>query len=264
MTTRSEATKVASLLERRVMPHMLLQGDCLDLMAQIPDGSVDMILCDLPYGTTACKWDIVIPFEPLWKQYKRVIKKNGAIVLFGSQPFTSILGVSNIDWLKYSWYWRKTRATGHLNAKKMPMKDIEDCLVFYKEPPTYNPQGLKILNKQQKNSTSHRARGVSSDPTSVVTGGITREDYLQEFTNYPRQVLEFNSEGSTQHPTQKPVALCEYLIRTYTNDGETVMDNAMGSGTVGIACLNTNRGFIGIEKDPKYFDIARNRIMVHN
>lgn len=243
-----------------IMPHMLLHGDCLDLMAQIPDGSVDMILCDLPYGTTACKWDTVIPFAPLWAHYKRVIKPNGAIVLFGSQPFTSALGASNLEWLKYGLYWQKSRATGHLNAKRMPMKDIEDCLVFYKEQPTYNPQGLLPLNKKQKNSASHIARGITSDPTSVVTGGITQAEYLQEFTNYPRQVLSFASEGSTVHPTQKPVALLEYLVRTYTSEGETVMDNCMGSGTTGVACMNTGRKFIGMEQDAECFQIARARI----
>ena len=238
----------------------LLHGDCLELMAQIPDGSVDMVLCDLPYGTTACKWDSVIPFDPLWAHYKRVIKRNGAVVLTASQPFTTALGASNLEWLRYSWYWRKTRATGHLNAKKMPMKDIEDVLVFYARPPTYNPQGLAALGKVQKNSASHIARGVSSDPTSVVTGGITRGTYVQEATGYPRQVLDFPSEGNTVHPTQKPVALMEYLIRTYTNEGETVLDNCMGSGTTGVACANTGRNFIGIEKDDKYFAIAKARI----
>lgn len=242
---------------------ILWQGDCLGLMKNIPDGAIDMILCDLPYGTTACKWDTVIPFEPLWEQYKRIIKKNGAIVLFGSQPFTSALGASNLPMLKYGLYWRKTRATGHLNAKKMPMKDVEDCLVFYAESPVYNPQGLKVLNKRQKNSASHVARGVSSDPTSVVTGGITNEDYLQEFTNYPRQMLDFASEGSTQHPTQKPAALCEYLIKTYTNEGDLVLDNTMGSGTTGLACMNINRNFIGIEQDANYYEIAKRRILNH-
>jgi len=238
----------------------LMQGDCLEKMKDIPDKSIDMILCDLPYGTTACKWDTVIPFEPLWAEYKRIIKKNGAIVLFGSQPFTSALGSSNLDMLKYSWYWRKTRATGHMNAKKMPMKDIEDVLVFYREPPTYNPQGLLQINKKQKNSASHMARGITSDPTSVVTGGINNLEYTQEFTNYPRQVLDFASEGSTDHPTQKPVALFEYLIKTYTNEGDLVLDNCMGSGTTGVACKNLNRNFIGIELDPEYFKIAEKRI----
>jgi len=238
----------------------LMHGDCLELMKEIPDQSVDMILCDLPYGTTACKWDSVIPFEPLWAQYRRVAKPNAAIVLTASQPFTTRLISSNFEWLKYGLYWQKSRATGHLNAKRMPMKDIEDCLVFYKEQPTYNPQGLLPLNKKQKNPANHIARGITSDPTSVVTGGITQAEYLQEFTNYPRQVLSFASEGSTVHPTQKPVALMEYLIRTYTNEGETVMDNCMGSGTTGVACMNTGRKFIGMEQDAKYFEIAQKRI----
>lgn len=238
----------------------LLRGDCLEMMKLIPDGSVDMVLCDLPYGTTACKWDAVIPFDQLWVEYRRVVKSNGAILLTASNPFTCALGASNLADLKYSWYWRKTRATGHMNAKKMPMKDIEDVLVFYRAMPTYNPQGLKPLNKVQKNSASHIARGISTDPTSVVTGGITAETWTQEWTNYPRQVLDFPSEGSTVHPTQKPVALMEYLIRTYTNEGDTVLDNTMGSGTTGVAAANTGRNFIGIERDDKYFAIAQKRI----
>lgn len=238
----------------------LILGDCLEKMAGIPNNSVDMVLCDLPYGTTACKWDSVIPFEPLWAHYKRICKTNAAIVLTASQPFTSVLGSSKIPWLKYSWYWRKSRATGHLNAKIMPMKDIEDVLVFYKSPPTYNPQGTKPLNRIQRNSASDMARGVSSDPTSVVTGGITVAEYTQENTGYPRQVLDFPSEGKTIHPTQKPVALMEYLIKTYTNEGELVLDNCMGSGTTGVACANLQRRFIGIEKDPAYHEIAVERI----
>lgn len=238
----------------------LMKGDCLEMMKLIPDGSVDMVLCDLPYGTTACKWDAVIPFADLWVEYRRVVKNNGAILLTASNPFTCALGASNLADLKYSWYWRKTRATGHMNAKKMPMKDIEDVLVFYRSMPTYNPQGLKPLNKVQKNSASHIARGISTDPTSVVTGGITTETWTQEWTNYPRQVLDFPSEGSTVHPTQKPVALMEYLIRTYTDEGDTVLDNTMGSGTTGVAAVNTGRKFIGIERDDKYFAIAQKRI----
>ena len=238
----------------------LMHGDCLELMAQIPDGSVDMICCDLPYGTTACKWDSVIPFAPLWAHYKRVIKCNGAIVLTASQPFTSALGASSIDWLKYQWYWRKTRATGHLNAKKMPMKDVEDVLVFGRTMPAYNPQGLTTVDLIVANSASDMARGISSGATSVVTGGITKKEYRQTATGYPRQVLDIASEGATVHPTQKPVALMEYLIRTYTNEGETVLDNCMGSGTTGVACVNTRRKFIGIEKDEKYFSISKDRI----
>lgn len=240
----------------------LLLGDCLERMKEIPDGSVDMILCDLPYGTTACKWDSVIPFGPLWEQYRRVIKPNAAIVLTASQPFTSALGASNLAMLKYAWYWKKTRATGHMNAKKMPMKDVEDILVFYAEVPNYHPQGLVSVNKTQKNSASHRARGISSEATSVVSGGIKDLEYTQEFTNYPKQLVEFSSEGATVHPTQKPVALMEYLIRTYTNEGETVLDNCMGSGTTGVACVRTNRKFIGIEQDENYFKIAESRIAI--
>lgn len=239
----------------------LWRGDCLELMKDIPSGSVDMILCDLPYGTTACKWDIVIPFEPLWGQYKRVIKNNGAIVLTASQPFSTALGASNLKMLKYQWYWRKTRPTGNLNAKKMPMKDIEDVLVFYRKQPVYNPQGAIEVDIMRHNSKSDSLRGKGSDATSVVTGGIEFKPYKQTLTNYPRQVLDFDSEGKTVHPTPKPVALMEYLIRTYTNEGETVLDNCMGSGTTGVACANTNRKFIGIEMDENYFNIAKERIL---
>ena len=238
----------------------LICGDCLVEMQNIPDRSVDMILCDLPYGTTACKWDTIIPFEPLWAHYKRIIKGNGAIVLTAAQPFTSALGASNLPMLQYSWYWKKSRATGHLNAKKRPMKDVEDVLIFYSSQPIYNPQGLVQLNKVQRNSASDMTRGITSDPTSVVTGGITKVDYNQEFTNYPRQVIDFPSEGNTVHPTQKPVPLFEYLIKTYTNEGDMVLDNCMGSGTTAIACHNLNRRCIGIEKDEKYFEIAKKRL----
>jgi site-specific DNA-methyltransferase (adenine-specific) len=240
----------------------LMKGDCLELMKNVPDGSVDMILCDLPYGTTACKWDTIIPFEPLWREYRRVTKPNAAIVLTASQPFTSALGASNLRELKYQWYWRKTRATGHLNARKMPMKDIEDVLVFARAQTTYNPQGLSRLGKVQRNSASDMARGVTSDATSVVTGGIKVSEYTQEHTGYPRQVIDIASEGGTVHPTQKPVALMEYLIRTYTNEGEVVLDPTMGSGTTGVACVNTGRKFIGIEMDDTYFEIAKTRIIV--
>ena len=243
-----------------MLPYQLLQGDCLELMATIPSGSVDMVMCDLPYGTTQNKWDSVIPFEPLWAAYKRICKPNAAIVLTASQPFTSALGASNLPAMRYCWYWRKSRATGHLNAKLRPMKDVEDVLVFYFQQPTFNPQGLVHSPKKVRNSASHIARGISSDPCATVTGGITAQEYEQTHTNYPRQVLDFPSEGSTVHPTQKPVALMEYLIKTYTNEGETVLDNTMGSGTTGVACANTGRRFIGIERDPAYFQIASDRI----
>jgi site-specific DNA-methyltransferase (adenine-specific) len=239
----------------------LILGDCIDKMKEIPDGVVDMILCDLPYGTTSCKWDTVIPFDPLWTQYKRVIKKNGAIVLTASQPFTSALGSSNLEMLRYSWVWLKSRATGHLNAKKMPMKSFEDILVFYSSIPTYNPQNLMYSPRKVMNSKSHSLR-CKENKTSTVSGGIKYCEYIQEYTNYPRQHIEIPSEGSTQHPTQKPVALMEYLIKTYTNEGELVLDNCMGVGTTGVACKNTNRSFIGIEKDDRYFNIACNRIEI--
>jgi site-specific DNA-methyltransferase (adenine-specific) len=196
----------------------------------------------------------------MWEQLKRVIKPNGAIVMTASQPFTSVLGASNLKILKYQWYWRKTRATGHLNAQKMPMKDIEDVLVFYRKQPVYNPQGVIEVDIMQHNSKSHSLRGKGTDATSVVTGGIELKPYKQTLTNYPRQVLDFASEGKTVHPTQKPVALMEYLIKTYTNEGETVLDFTMGSGTTGVACANLNRKFIGVELDKDYFQIAKKRI----
>jgi site-specific DNA-methyltransferase (adenine-specific) len=246
--------------EKELLKPWLMQGDCLERMKEIESGSVDMILTDPPYGTTACKWDSIISLEPMWEQLKRVIKPNGAIVMTASQPFTSVLGHSNIRQLKYQWTWRKSRATGHLNAKKMPMKDCEDILVFYKKQPTYNPQGVARCDRDVWNSVSHSLRGKKTDPTSVVTGGIEHKQYKQTTTGYPRQVLDFASEGKTVHPTQKPVKLMEYLVKTYTNEGETVLDFAMGSGSTGVACKNLNRKFIGIELDEEYFKIARGRI----
>ena len=219
-----------------------------------------MILTDPPYGTTSCAWDSVIPLGPMWKQLKRVIKPNGAVVMTANQPFTSILGASNIDWLKYAWTWRKSRATGHLNAKKMPMKDCEDVLVFYRRQPTYNPQGLLDCDVVRHNSKSHISVGRGIGPIGVVSGGLSSTPFKQVKTGYPRQVLDFSSEGSTVHPTQKPVLLMAYLIETYTNKGETVLDFAMGSGTTGVACANLARRFIGIELDLDYFEVARTRI----
>lgn len=239
----------------------LIQGDCLEKMKDIPDKSIDMILCDLPYGTTACKWDTVIPFEPLWEQYKRLIKDNGAIVLTASQPFTSALVMSNTRLFKYDWCWRKPRGTGHLNAKKQPLRDKEDILVFYKNQPVYNPQ-------YEKGEPYTALKGGKASKVSDK-GKTTYGKFMNgcEFRNdndgfrYPKQVLEFGVvERGTVHPTQKPVPLFEYLIRTYTNEGDTVLDNCMGSGTTGVACKNLNRNFIGIELDPEYFKIAEKRI----
>ena len=231
----------------------LYLGDCLEVMKSIPDKSIDAIICDLPYGTTACKWDSVIPFEPLWAQYKRIIKDNRAIVLTASQPFTTTLIASNMKQFRYCWTWAKTYSTGFMNANKMPLRNIEDVCVFYKELPTYNPQGLIEINKK---STRKK------DKESTIYGnmGLKNGDYVQKFTNYPNQLLTFGKIGKTIHPTQKPVELIEYLVKTYTNQDNTVLDNCMGSGTTGVACKNLGRKFIGIEQDPNYFEIAKNRI----
>ena len=225
--------------------------DCLEGMKRIPDGSIDMILCDLPYGTTACKWDTIIPFEPLWAEYKRVIKTNGAIVLTAIQPFTSMLGASNPNWLKYSWVWKKSRAANGMIARHQPLKYHEDVLVFGKGATTYNPQGIKRVDKVS------RQGGVSSDLKSNQKRDV---EYIQKFTNYPSTILEFANVGNTIHPTQKPVALFEYLIKTYTNEGETVLDNCIGSGTTAVAAINTNRNYIGFELDKHYCEIAEKRI----
>lgn len=233
----------------------LLQGDCLELLKDVPECSVDMILCDLPYGTTRNKWDTVIQFEPLWEQYKRVIKQNGAIVLFSQQPFTSILVSSNPGLFRYEWIWEKTTATGHLNAKKMPLKAHENILVFYEKLPVYNPQiteGHKPVNSYTKHSDDGTNYGKTK--LGISGGGAT--------TRLPRSVQLFSTDKqkSALHPTQKPVALTEYLVRTYTNAGDTVLDNCMGSGTTGVACVNTGRNFIGMELEQEYFDIASQRI----
>lgn len=237
----------------------LIKGDCLVEMQNIPDKSIDCIICDLPYGTTACKWDTIIPFEPLWAQYKRIIKDNGAIVLFGAEPFSSSLRISNLKWYKYDWVWKKTRPTGHLQAKKQPLKNTEYISVFYKKQCTYNPQGLKEVNIINHNTEK---RLNSSGMGKVIAG----EYYTQTNTNYPRRILEFDSEhnvGGYMHPNKKPLDLIEYLIKTYTNEGDTVLDNTMGSGTTGVACKQINRSFIGIEMDDKYFEIAKSRIESH-
>lgn len=226
------------------MKYDLIEGDCLEVMADLPAQSVDMVLCDLPYGTTQNKWDTVIPFARLWAAYNRVCA--GPVVLTASQPFTSALVMSNVNQFKYAWVWEKSAATGHLNAKRMPMKKHEDILVFRQGP--YNPQGLQPLGKVVRRGSNGSNFGASG-----------RENF-QEYTNYPRSILSFASDTAIVHPTQKPVALMEYLIRTYTNEGDTVLDNCMGSGTTGVACANTGRKFIGIEKDPAYFDIACERI----
>jgi len=225
-------------------------GDCLEVMKTIPDGGIDAVITDPPYGTTACKWDTIIPFEPMWEQLKRVTKNNGAIVLFGSQPFTSALVMSNPKMFRYEWVWVKSKITGVLNAKRMPVRKHEQVLVFADGGlPKYYPQGLVKSGevvKQGGNSANY--------------GDRNKKEYVKENSGCPRDVLEIKSEGKTIHPTQKPVALMEYLIKTYTNEGETVLDFTMGSGTTGVACKNLNREFVGIELDPTYFELAKQRI----
>jgi len=223
-------------------------------MPEIPDKSIDMILADPPYGTTACKWDSIIPLEPMWKQLKRVIKKNGAIVMTASQPFTTILISSNMKMFKYEWVWMKSKATGFLDAKKRPLNNHENICVFYKKQPTYNPQMIKA-NKIYK-------RGFIKRKKSECYG--KEKDFKQNEIGfrYPKRIIGIGNANTRNivHPTQKPVALMEYLIKTYTNEGETILDFTMGSGTTGVACKNLNRNFIGIEKDEKYFEIAKQRI----
>ena len=232
------------------------KGDCLELMNGIPDKSVDMILADLPYGTTACKWDSVIPLDKLWEQYKRIIKSGGVILLFGSEPFSSKLRLSNLEMYKYDWYWNKTKPVNFANAKKMPLKDIENISVFYKKLPTYNPQNLKKCNKEISNSTKKIKR---NNITAINGGAFKTDTFKQNYTNYPRQLIKFSVEQGL-HPTQKPVALFEYLIKTYTNKGDLVLDNVAGSGTTGVACQNLNRDYILIEKEQKYIDVIKERL----
>jgi site-specific DNA-methyltransferase (adenine-specific) len=239
----------------------LMQGDCLELMKGIADKSVDMILCDLPYGTTECRWDSVIDEYRLFQEYRRILKDTGTVALTVAFPFGASFILNNKDLFKYDLVWKKSKITDFANAKNKFMRGHENILIFSKgttangsnRKMTYNPQGLVKINKTRTNSRAKRSNiGIRDNYNNNV--------YRQEYTNYPNTVLEFQSETSTVHPTQKPVPLFEYLIRTYTNEGETVLDNCMGSGTTGVACLNTNRRFIGIELDETYFNIAKERI----
>ncbi len=239
----------------------LRKGDCLELMKKIPDGSVDMILSDLPYGTTKCKWDVVISFDKLWEQYNRIIKVNGAIVLFGTEPFSSALRNSNLKDYKYDLYWVKEKPTNFMQLKRRFGKLTENICVFYKKQPCYNPQMVKhegklVTNKPSEKNARFKSVVSSNSPSQKIFA------YNDTGYRYPCDILRFNREklGSTLHPTQKPVTLLEYLIKTYTNENATVLDNCMGSGSTGVACINTNRNFIGIELDDKYFEIAKERI----
>jgi site-specific DNA-methyltransferase (adenine-specific) len=227
----------------------LKNGDCFELMKDIPNKSIDMILCDLPYGTTRNKWDSVIPFEPLWEQYNRIIKDNGAVALFSQMPFTADLVASNYKYFRYEWIWEKSSASGHLNANRMPMKKHENILIFYKKLPTYNPQFTK--GKAYVSTCSSHSSNYGKQKDNITT--------INDGKRYPVDIIKFSKDIGL-HPTQKPVALLEYIIKTYTNEGETVLDNCMGSGSTGVACVNTGRQFIGIELDIGYFEIAKNRI----
>jgi len=233
-------------------------GDCLEVMKLIDDNSIDMVLCDLPYGTTRCRWDSVIDLQKLWSEYRRIIKANGAIVLTAQTPFDKVLGASNLEMLKYEWIWEKTQATGHLNAKKMPLKAHENILVFYKDLPTYNPQktnGHKPINSYTKYVKTQNNTELYGEMKQEISGG-------GETDRYPRSVLLYSSDKqkSCLHPTQKPLALMEYLIATYSNEAETILDNCAGSGTTGLAAKNLNRNYIMIENDEVNYKICIERV----
>jgi len=246
--------------------NQIYNEDCLVGMKRIKDNSIDMILCDLPYGTTACKWDSVIPIEDLWIEYKRIIKPNGAIVLFGSQPFTSRLVSSNMDWFKYSWVWKKNRATGHVHAKNKPMKIHEDICVFSsgttihanqsKNRMPYNPQNLIELDKP-----TIRKRNDNGDDT-FMSARDSHKPTIQKYTNYPTSILEFSIEMNEKriHETQKPIELCKYLIQTYSEENEIILDNCMGSGSTAIASIISNRQFIGFENNFKNYTQSKERL----
>ena len=271
-------TTSVELLETSKKGIVLWHGDCLEKMKLIPDNTIDLVLCDLPYGVTKCKWDSVIDIDRLWAEYKRIIKKpSGVIALFAQQPFTSLLISKCFDLFKYNIFWKKSKCTQYLLANYRPMKCIEEICVFsyggaaaaskHKGNMTYNPQGLipKVVNK--KNSAKRIGKMLNQahhlGPNNKLTSG---KPYKQKFTNYPKELVEFpvvTKDEATEHETQKPIGLTEYLIKTYSNEGDTVLDNTMGSGTTGIGCINTNRKFIGIEKKDKYFKLARNRIKEH-
>lgn len=245
----------------------LIHGDCLDKMKDLPNECIDLVLCDLPYGTTACAWDTIIPFKPMWEELKRLIKPNGSIVLFGSQPFSSALVMSNVEMFKYEWIWKKSKCVNFVHAKNMPLKFTETILVFSKasightsqlgeKRMKYNPQGLikceKKWSRKKKYENGHNFSRESHKLERTI-----------EYENYPSNILNFGNSDNRErglHPTQKPTILMEYLISTYTSVGETVLDFAMGSGTTGVACKNLNRNFIGIELDKKYFDTAMRRL----
>lgn len=259
--TTVEPTSVSPAIAKLpVSRSTFYRGDCLVEMSKIADKSVDMILCDLPYGTTKNKWDVIIPFGFMWEQYERVIKENGAIVLFSQQPFTTSLICSNKDFFRYDIIWDKVMTSGFLNANRMPLRSHEHILVFYKKLPTYNPQKREIsgsFGKKGKNAVNNTYGDFEY-----------KDDRYKKGFGHPKSIITIAKPNNlfndgNLHPTQKPVELMEYLIKTYTNEGETVLDNCMGSGTTGVACKKTGRHFIGIEKDEKYFEIAVSRVSAY-
>ena len=234
----------------------LSNNDCFEVFGQIKPKSVDAIICDLPYGTTHCAWDSALPLDKLWDAYKRIIKPTGAIVLFGTEPFSSMLRVSNLSWFKYDWIWDKVKGTGFLNAKKQPMRNHEIISVFYNKQCTYNP--IKTMGHKRKASCRKK-----EDPSEIYNPTL-HDNFYDSTERYPRSIQVFSTDTQKEalHPTQKPIALLEYLVMTYTNDDDLVLDNCMGSGTTGLACKNLGRRFIGIEKEQKYFEIAKQRILM--
>lgn len=247
---------------------LLKQGDCLELMKDIPDGSIDMILCDLPYGSTACKWDSVIPFDLLWQQYERIIKDDGAIVLFGFEPFTSQLISSNLKLYKYSWIWDKGQGANFITSHYQPLRIHEDICVFGKYACSFvkSKKNMKY-NPQFEIGKPYRCVSGKQKQASIIRDGkkgwkdIAGTETVSDGRRFPKSIIKFSKDKEKHHPTQKPVGLLEYLVRTYTNEGEMVLDNCMGSGSTGVACVNTGRKFIGIELDEKYYDIAEKRIL---
>lgn len=250
MSSTTQSTGLEPLLNK------ILNEDCLEGMTRIPEKSVDMILCDLPYGTTQNKWDAIIPFEKLWEQYERVIKDNGAIVLTAAQPFSSALVMSNQSLFRYEWIWEKNTATGFMNANKMPLRAHENILVFYRELPVYNPQFTQA-EPYAKKRNGNKETGENYGKVGIKE----HTDIKNDGRRFPRSVVEFKREERVKHPTQKPVSLFEYLVKTYTNHGGVVLDNCMGSGTTAVACVNTDRQFIGFELDTKYHALAMERVV---
>ena len=246
----------------------LLNGDCLKMMKEIPDNSIDMVLCDLPYGTSASSWDKKLPMNDLWNEYKRIIKHNRAIVLFSQQPFTSLLITSNIEMWKYNWIWEKDNGTNFMNSHFCPLKITEDICVFGNGATSFVKNGENLIYNPQFSEGKPYSiiSGNQKSNSAVVRGGKGGRDDVGGYKTesdgkrYPKNLIKFNRDKDKLHPTQKPVSLCEYLIQTYTNKGDVVLDNCMGSGTTGIACLNTNRKFIGMELDNTYFEVAKKRI----